>query len=114
DPGPLEDPELGGVPVEDAVLELLLDGQVSLAVGLDQRHLVALVDQLAGEVPADLATADDQHVIAALALTHPAGPPCSPRPRGGSSRASRSRSASGRPSSSPGSRTTRPGTGRGS
>ena len=66
DPGPLEHPELGGVAVVDVVLELLLDRQVALAVGLDQGHLVALLDQLAGQVPADLAGADDDHVLAPL------------------------------------------------
>ena len=67
------------------MLELLLDGQVALAVGLDQRHLVTLVDQLAGQVPADLAGPDDQHVLAlARAANHepspvPTGAPAMPR-----------------------------------
>src|SRR5262249_18068592 len=37
-------------------------GQVAAAVLLDRRHLVALLEQLAREVPADLAGAGDDHV----------------------------------------------------
>ena len=62
DPGPLEHPELGGVAVGDVVLELLLDRQVAAAVALDHRHLVVLFEQLAGQVPAHLAGADDDDV----------------------------------------------------
>ena len=62
DAGPLEHPELGGVAVGDVVLELLLDRQVAAAVALDHRHLVLLFEQLAGQVPADLAGADDDDV----------------------------------------------------
>src|SRR4051812_4366206 len=62
DPGALEDPQLGGVAVLDRVLELLLDRQVATTVVLDQRDLVALADQLAGEVPADLAASGDDDV----------------------------------------------------
>ena len=65
DPGPLQHPELGGVAVGDVVLELLLDGQVATAVALDHRHLVVLFEQLAGEVPAHLAGADDDDVHSA-------------------------------------------------
>ena len=50
------------VPVLDGVLELLLDDAVAGVVGLDQRDLAVLRDQLAGEVPADLAGAGDDHV----------------------------------------------------
>ena len=49
-------------PVQYGVLELLLDDQVAPPVLLDQRDLVALLDQLAREVPADLARAGDDHV----------------------------------------------------
>src|SRR5690606_37888239 len=41
---------------------LLLDDQVAPAVLLDERDLVVLLDELAGEVPADLAAAADDHV----------------------------------------------------
>src|SRR3954454_8086902 len=58
----LEDPQLGGVAVLDRVLELFLDRQVAAAVVLDQRDLVPLADQLAGEVPADLAASGDDDV----------------------------------------------------
>ena len=62
DPGALQHPQLGAVAVLDAVLELLLDDRVAVLVGLDDRHLVPLLDQLPREVPADLAGADDQDV----------------------------------------------------
>ena len=62
DPGPLQHPELGGVAVGDVVLKLLLDGQVAAAVALDHRHLVVLLEQLASQVPADLARSDDDDV----------------------------------------------------
>ena len=62
DAGALQHPQLGCVAVLDRVLELLLDRQVAVAVGLDQRDLVALADQLAGEVPAHLAGAGDDDV----------------------------------------------------
>ena len=68
DPGPLQHPELGGVAVEDVVLELLLDGQVAAAVALDHRHLVLLFEQLAGQVPADLSGSDDDDVHQAPVL----------------------------------------------
>ena len=64
DAGPLQHPQLRGVAVLDVVLELLLDGQEAVAVVLDQGHLVALVEQLAGQVPADLAGPDDDDVHA--------------------------------------------------
>ena len=54
DPGSLEHPQLGRVAVLDGVLELLLDDPVAAVVGLDQRHLAVLGDQLSGEVPSDL------------------------------------------------------------
>ncbi len=57
DAGALEHPQLGRVAVLHGVLELVLDDEVAAAVGLEQRHLVALVDQLAREVEADLAGA---------------------------------------------------------
>src|SRR5207245_736001 len=62
DAGTLEDPQLGGVAVLDGVLELLLDRQVAAPVVLQQRHLVTLGDELAGQVPAHLAAAGDDHV----------------------------------------------------
>ena len=62
DARPLEDPQLGAVAVLDGVLELLLDAQVAAAVALDERDLVALGDELAREVEADLAAADDEDV----------------------------------------------------
>ena len=62
DAGALQHPQLGAVAVLDAVLELLLDDRVAARVGLDHGHLVALGDQLASEVPADLAGSHDQHV----------------------------------------------------
>jgi hypothetical protein len=62
DAAALEHPELGAVAVQGAVLELLLDNRVALLVRLDHRDLVALVDELASEIPADLARAHDQHV----------------------------------------------------
>src|SRR5207244_13601315 len=62
DPRALEDPHLGGVAVLDGVLELLLDAQVALAVALHERDLVILGHELAGQVPADLPAAGDQHV----------------------------------------------------
>ena len=58
----LEHPQLGGVAVLDGVLELLLDGQVAAAVLLDAGDLVPLLQQLAREVPADLAGAGDDDV----------------------------------------------------
>jgi hypothetical protein len=58
----LEHPQLGRVAVLHGVLELLLDDQVAAALLLDQRDLVALLDELAGEVPADLAAAADDDV----------------------------------------------------
>ena len=73
DPGPLEHPELRGVAVGDVVLELLLDRQVAAPVALDHRHLVVLFEQLAGQVPADLAGADDDDVHQAPA--RPLGAP---------------------------------------
>src|SRR3954454_11075314 len=74
DPRALEHPELGRVAVLDRVLELLLDGQVALARALDEGDLVLLGDELAGEVPADLAGAGDDHV-------HAVTPPCRTPPR---------------------------------
>ena len=72
DPGPLEHPQLGRVAVLDVVLELLLDGQVAVAVVLDQRHLVLLLEQLPREVPADLSCADDDDVhVRSLLLCRP-------------------------------------------
>src|SRR4051794_33970887 len=77
DPRALEHPQLGGVAVLDRVLELLLDGQVAAAVLLDHRHLVALVDELASEVPADLAGAGHDHVQAGHQLPNAAVVSCS-------------------------------------
>jgi hypothetical protein len=62
DPRALQDPQLGAVAVHGAVLELLLDHAVTVRVRLDDGHLVALVDELAREVPADLPGSDDHHV----------------------------------------------------
>src|SRR5436190_3181075 len=62
DARPLEHPQLRRVAVLHRVLELLLDDQVAAPVALDERDLLALVDELAGQVPADLASADDQDV----------------------------------------------------
>jgi hypothetical protein len=39
----LEYPQLRSIAVLDVVLELLLDGEVAIAVVLDQRHLVAFL-----------------------------------------------------------------------
>src|SRR5829696_1783618 len=58
----LEHPQLRRVAVLDRVLELLLDRQVAAPVLLDHRHLVAAFEQLAREVPADLARTGDDHV----------------------------------------------------
>src|SRR4051794_27187675 len=58
----LQHPQLRAVAVLHRVLELLLDHEVAAPVGLDQRHLLALLDELSGEVPADLAAADDEDV----------------------------------------------------
>ena len=69
DAGALEHPQLGRVAVLDGVLELLLDDQVAAALGLDQRHLVALAEQLAREVPADLAGARRRSRTCAGALS---------------------------------------------
>ena len=55
DAGALEHPQLGRVAVLDGVLELLLDDAVAAVIGLDQRDLAVLGDQLPREVPADLA-----------------------------------------------------------
>ena len=70
-PARSEHPELGGVAVGDVVLELLLDGQVAAAVVLDHRHLVFLFEQLAGQVPAHLARADDDDVHQETSRTAP-------------------------------------------
>ena len=64
DAGALEHPQLGRIAVLDGVLELFLDGQVASARGLDQRDLVVLADQLAGQVAPDLAGAGDDRVHA--------------------------------------------------
>src|SRR5437764_1225503 len=58
----LEHPQLAGVAVLNGVLELLLDHQVATAVVLEERHLVPLLDELSGQVPADLAGPGDDHV----------------------------------------------------
>src|SRR6185295_8765478 len=58
----LEHPQLGGVAVLDGVLELLLDGQIAAPVLLDAGDLMALLQQLAREVPADLPRAGDDDV----------------------------------------------------
>src|SRR5918995_5452476 len=63
DPSPLQHPQLRGVPVLHAVLELLLHRQVAVAVVLDQGHLVPLVDQLPRQVPPDLPRTHDDHVL---------------------------------------------------
>src|SRR4051812_17204260 len=62
DAGPLEHPQLRAVAVLRGVLELLLDGAEARPVVLDDRQLVALVDQLASQVPADLPGTDDDDV----------------------------------------------------
>ena len=62
DAGALEHPQLGAVAVLDGVLELLLDAQVGAAVVLDERDLLPVADELAGEVEPDLAAADDDDV----------------------------------------------------
>jgi hypothetical protein len=62
DAASLEHPQLGPVAVLRGVLELLLDRREPALVGLDHGQLVALVDQLTGEVPADLAGPYDDHV----------------------------------------------------
>ena len=66
DAGPLEHEELGGVAVADDVLEPLLEPGVALAVVLEQRHLVAHLEQRARKVRAHLAATRDQDVHAAL------------------------------------------------
>ena len=71
DAGALEHPQLGAVAVLGGVLELVLDRQVAIAALLDQRDLVALVEQLAREVQPDLAASDDDRVHQ-LALARPA------------------------------------------
>ena len=94
DPGPLQHPELRSVPVLDAVLELLLDREVAVAVVLDHRHLVALVDQLPREVPARPCPAPMMMMYLRSAISQsssPRRPRCGPAPR-----ASRSRRGSGR------------------
>ena len=58
----LEHPQLRPVPVLCRVLELLLHRGIAPGIVLDHRHLVAALDQLAREVPADLARTDDEHV----------------------------------------------------
>ena len=67
-PGALEDPELGRVAVLDGVLELLLDGQVALAVALDERDLVPLAMSSRARFQPDLAAAGDDHVHRRRAL----------------------------------------------
>src|SRR5204862_5379006 len=62
DARPLEHPQLGAVAVLHGMLELLLDAQVGGAVGLDERDLLPVADQLAREVQPDLAAADDDDV----------------------------------------------------
>ena len=94
DPRPLQHPELRRVPVLDVVLELLLDRQVPVPVVLDHGHLVTLVEQLPGQVPADLAGPGDDDVLAARPSAR--RPSRRRRPPGPPSRASRSRPASGR------------------
>ena len=98
----LEHPQLGRVAVLDGVLELLLDDAVARVVGLDQRHLAVLGDQLAREVPPDLAGAGDDHV-------HAVPPPFIRAPR---ATPDRSRPASGRSSTGPARRTRPRGRGR--
>ena len=103
DPGAFEDPQLGRVAVLDRVLEFLLDDPVAAVVGLDQRHLAILGDQLAGEVPADLSGAGNDHIHRP---THPLMARA-PDPRPG-----RSPSASGRSSADPARHTRRRARGR--
>src|SRR3954452_2563126 len=105
----LQDPQLRGVPVLDVVLELLLDRHVAIAVVLDQRHLMPLVQELTRQVPPDLPGSDDQYV-------HPTSTTRrqpSRRPPSLRSRASRSPPSSGRSCGAPAARTTPRGTGRG-
>ncbi len=75
DAGALEHPQLAGVAVLHGVLELLLDHQVAAAVVLQQGHLVALVDQLPCQVPADLPGPGDDHVHERLLMSRPRPPP---------------------------------------
>src|SRR4051794_37765421 len=58
----LEHPQLGRVAVLHRMLELLLDDEVAAPLALDERDLLALVDELARQVPADLAAADDEDI----------------------------------------------------
>src|SRR5215213_9049967 len=109
DPGALEHPQLGGVAIGDVVLELLLDRQVAATVALDDRHLVVLFEQLAGQIPAHLAGADDDDVHQSPSTR----PPRARHRRARRPRACRSRPASGRPSAAPAAGTTRPAAGRG-
>src|SRR4051794_35062109 len=63
DAGSLEHPQLRRIAVLDAVLQLLLHRQVPVAVVLDHGHLVTLLEQLASQVPADLARPGDDDVL---------------------------------------------------
>ena len=75
DSGSLEHPQLGGVAVDDVVLELLLDRQVAASVRLDHRHLMVLFEKLAGQVPTDLPRSDDDDVHAlSVSYAASAGP----------------------------------------
>ena len=131
DPGPLEHPQLGRVAVLDVVLELLLDRRVALAVRPRSGSPRALLDQLARQVPADLAGADDDRVhgarpsdadvlvVVGVLVRRPRPPgdapgSCPSPPRGPAARASRSRPCVGQiVCSALVARTTRPAAGRG-
>ena len=54
DPGPLEHVELGRVAADEAMLELVLEALEAEGALLDQGDLVAVADQRAGDVRADL------------------------------------------------------------
>ena len=62
DAGALEHVELGRVAEVTLKLELLLEPLEAVEALLDQRHLVSVADQRAGDVGADLAAACDDRV----------------------------------------------------
>ncbi len=62
DPGALEDGDLGRVAADHGRAELLLESREAIRSLLDQRHLVAEVEQRARHVRAHLAAARDDDV----------------------------------------------------
>ena len=62
DARPLQNPQLTRIPILNRVLELLLDHPEAVVIGLDQRHLTVLGNQLAGQVPPHLARPGDDHI----------------------------------------------------